>query len=399
MKKIVSALLSAALLVCLLPGCGDDETDPAAATTDYTASELAAALLDSQDAIPEMYAIAMDDAEFPSYAAVYLGETLAGRVTDGVICYPFGPLATETAVFAFADAADAESALEPMGEYIEARVSAFFGYAPEEAELAEGGRAEAMGRFAALYILSDPASAGRALERAFSENAPEPPELGGLVSPLHDAPAPDDTPADGTGIGSVDEYDHDAVLAALKVGASDGLTPKNQAVFEAVTEIFDEILTPEMTDYDRELAVNDYLVFHAEYDPGELESGPIGDPDPDNDNPYGLLVNGVGICLGYTSAFQLMMDALDIECVTVHGSAHDRQEDHAWNLVRLEGDWYAVDVTWNDPVFNDWIPDDATRLYYAHSYFNVTSEYLRSTDHYWTEDVPEAEGPKYAYKG
>lgn len=412
MKKTVSLLLLILLLTGLLPGCGEDggETDLSNAATTYTAAQLAAALLDSQDDLPEMYDIAMNDAEFASYAAIYLGEELAERVVDGVICYPFGPLATEAAVFEFAHSDDTAQALEPMGAYIEARVSAFYGYAPEEAELAEGGQAQALGSFAVLYILSGPASAKRALERAFSDDPPEPPELSDLVSPLHevDATPNDKTEVDGgrtpdeeqpPEVSADDEYDHDAVLAALRSGSSDGLTPKNLAVFEAVTEIFEEIITPDMTDYEKELAVNDYLVFHAEYDPAELESGPVGAPDPDNDNPYGLLVHGVGICLGYTTTFQLMMDALDIECVTVHGFARGWEEEHAWNLVRLEGDWYAVDVTWNDPVFTDWTPDVSTRLYYAHTYFNVTSDHLRATEHYWSEDAPEAQGSKYAYAG
>ncbi len=399
MRRTISSILILTFLLLLLPGCGGDNggADPAGAETDYNSAQLAAALLESQREPPEMYFLTADDAEFSAYAAVYLGEELASRVTDGSICYPFGPLASEVAVFAFTDSADAESAVEPMEAYIEARVSAFFGYAPEEAELAEEGRAGAYGRFAVLYILAGPAAAERALERAFSENAPEPPELAGLASPLHWEPAAPDGPASGdTEIGPDDAYDHDAVLSALKTGCADGLSPKNRAVYEAAMEVMAEIITPDMTDYERELAVNDYLVLNARYDPAELSSGPVGAPDPDNDNPYGLLVNGVGICLGYTTTFQLFMDALGIECVTVHGYAYGRSEEHAWNLVRLEGDWYAVDVTWNDPVYDGWVPADATILACAHVYFNVTSDFLRETDHEWDEDVPEATGTKYA---
>ena len=196
-----------------------------------------------------------------------------------------------------------------------------------------------------------------------------------------------------------DEYDHDKVLSALR-GTLDpaSLQPKNRAVYDAVTRVFAEILTPDMTDFDKELAVNDYLVFHAEYDPAELTAGPIGVPDPDNANPYGLLVKGLGICLGYATTFQLMMDALHIPCLTVRGFAHGTEE-HAWNLVELDGDWYAVDVTWNDPIFTGWQPDRSTRLYYARLYFNVTDDYLRQTDHQWTQPVPQANGTKYAYHG
>ncbi len=54
------------------------------------------------------------------------------------------------------------------------------------------------------------------------------------------------------------------------------------------------------------------------------------------------------VCGGYTSAFKVLCDALDIPCVFVHAE-EAFEPDHAWNYVQMEdGKWYAVDVTWND---------------------------------------------------
>ena len=85
-----------------------------------------------------------------------------------------------------------------------------------------------------------------------------------------------------------------------------------------------------------------------------------------------------------------LMELCGIERVTVQGTSHGGANDHAWNLVQLDGDWYCVDVTWDDPVASFPIPVSSPL---AHRYFNVTSEYLRQTDHQWDESgVPEAEG-------
>lgn len=59
------------------------------------------------------------------------------------------------------------------------------------------------------------------------------------------------------------------------------------------------------------------------------------------------------VCEGYSRAFMVLCRQLGIHCVLVDGPArtavNDVPEDHMWNYVRLEDQWYAVDVTWNDP--------------------------------------------------
>ena len=82
------------------------------------------------------------------------------------------------------------------------------------------------------------------------------------------------------------------------------------------------------------------------------------------------------------------MDLLGIECITVEGTAYSYTADHAWNQVKLEGEWYCVDVTWDDPTTSGTVSERS-----AHRFFNVTSEYMRDTDHQWDEtSVPEAAG-------
>ena len=70
-------------------------------------------------------------------------------------------------------------------------------------------------------------------------------------------------------------------------------------------------------------------------------------------NIYGALVNRECVCEGYARAFKYLLDELKIPCVMVIGTGTNSQgetENHAWNYVQLNGNWYAVDSTWDDPV-------------------------------------------------
>ena len=97
--------------------------------------------------------------------------------------------------------------------------------------------------------------------------------------------------------------------------------------------------------YDDIKMVHDYLVDSISYD-SSLSKENIY-------NIYGALVNRECVCEGYARAFKYLLDELDIPCVMVIGTGTNSQgetENHAWNYVQLNGTWYAVDSTWDDPV-------------------------------------------------
>lgn len=98
-------------------------------------------------------------------------------------------------------------------------------------------------------------------------------------------------------------------------------------------------------DYQNVKMVHDYLVENIEYD--EVSSG-------DNAyNLYGALIYKKCVCEGYAEAFKYIMDGLNIPCVIVSGKATNSEgktENHAWNYVQLNGNWYAIDCTWDDPI-------------------------------------------------
>ena len=97
--------------------------------------------------------------------------------------------------------------------------------------------------------------------------------------------------------------------------------------------------------YDNIKMVHDYLVENIEYDTTISQSNIY--------NVYGALVNGRAVCEGYARSFKYLMDELGIPCTLVIGTGTNSQgetENHAWNYVQLNGNWYAIDCTWDDPV-------------------------------------------------
>ena len=81
------------------------------------------------------------------------------------------------------------------------------------------------------------------------------------------------------------------------------------------------------------LNIHDYLTTHAYYD---LDLEYYG-PD--------IMVRGYGVCEGYTRAFQMLCGMAGIETKKLESNIMN----HTWNIVRIDGEWYQVDVTWDDP--------------------------------------------------
>lgn len=91
--------------------------------------------------------------------------------------------------------------------------------------------------------------------------------------------------------------------------------------------------------------VHDYLIDQLEYD-STLSKDNIY-------NIYGALINRCTVCEGYARSFKYIMDDLGIPCIIACGTAinsNGEMENHAWNYVQINGAWYAIDVTWDDPV-------------------------------------------------
>lgn len=420
-----SGLLALALCL-LLTACGAAEEPPE--TADPPAG-LMEAVCRSQEGLPELETLTPEDPAFGEYLTAYYRLSLE-EVEDGIIRCASGMSACELAVLRFSGEADLQAVETALLAYQESRAGDFTGYLPEEAALVEDGLVVLQGRWAALLLCPEPEAAREALLARFDPDAPplperpeaspeeeepdpppqeepEPPEEVPAGSPAEagTTPPPDPPsggkeppetpePPDQTVPPPSGEYDHDAVLAAVRSGDSSGLSEKSRAVLEAANAVLDQTVTGEMNDYEKELAIHDWMLDWGRYDHETLSRLPGQEAGADSGNPYGFLVGKAGICTGYAATFQLFMELLGVECVLVEGTAHAGTADHAWNLVRLDGEWYGVDVTWDDPSTKIPVSEET-----AHRYFNVTSAFLRGNDHQWTEEgVPEAEGTAWAWQ-
>lgn len=93
------------------------------------------------------------------------------------------------------------------------------------------------------------------------------------------------------------------------------------------------------SDFDKILYLHDYFVQHFSYDYAGLQAGtPIRDA-------YRFLTGGTGVCQAYALALMAAARAAGLECLPVVSEPIQ----HAWNLVKIDGAWYHIDVTWDDP--------------------------------------------------
>ena len=111
--------------------------------------------------------------------------------------------------------------------------------------------------------------------------------------------------------------------------------------------------------------LHDYLVDNVEYYQGTVDFN--ASPLPDYTNAYGGLVNGEGICQTYAELMQYLCYCVGINANQVSGTSLE-DEAHVWNVAEIEGEWYHLDVTWDDPM----LAEGQTMDYIRYDYFNRT---------------------------
>ena len=152
---------------------------------------------------------------------------------------------------------------------------------------------------------------------------------------------------------TVDEDSRVAAITLKYNELADDLTAAKKTFDLRAGEILDEAKKLD-GNFEKEKFVHDKLKELVSYSEGADLS----------QTAYSALVNKETVCAGYARAFQYLMQQLDIPCYYCTGYSG---MNHAWNIVYLYGDYYNVDVTWDDT-------DPA-----AYDYFNRTDDDLRKT--------------------
>lgn len=115
-----------------------------------------------------------------------------------------------------------------------------------------------------------------------------------------------------------------------------------------INEFIANNINDEMSAYDKIKAFHDYVINNSVYDKERATAIENGN-DTSNSSSHkanGPLIDGIGLCSGYSDAMKIYLDKLSITSYKISNT------NHIWNLVYINGGWLHLDLTWDDPVTN-----------------------------------------------
>ncbi len=175
--------------------------------------------------------------------------------------------------------------------------------------------------------------------------------------------------------------DTSKISDAYKNNDDSELSNTDKETLKMASDILTEVTNDQMSLYEKEVAIHDWMVQNIKYDSNSLVA------IPDNSNglhtPHGVLNKKKAICAGYATTFKLFMNMLGADCKIVHST----DLSHSWDLVKLEDDkWYLTDITF-----------DAGNSYISYANFNCSEQTFLQNHNWNTELYPKAEGRQYNY--
>jgi transglutaminase/protease-like cytokinesis protein 3 len=148
--------------------------------------------------------------------------------------------------------------------------------------------------------------------------------------------------------------------------SSDQLKKVNTKIKNILTDLTIE----EVSDYKKVKLIHDYVADYANYN--TVGTG---------FSAYAALIQKKAVCQGYSLAVYKMLTEAGIPCRIITGQGNGGS--HAWNIVRLNGKWYNLDVTWDDPI-------GGTKISYDY--------FLKGTKEFYKDHVPDAEFKSAGFK-
>lgn len=132
----------------------------------------------------------------------------------------------------------------------------------------------------------------------------------------------------------------------LKRRDSTGWDAEYKEVIDAAFKAVDSVIKDGMTDEEKVKAIHDYLIYNADY----VNDGNYQTAEKWAFGASGVLLHHEGVCGSYALAFYMMAEIAGVECDYVFGFVTSAPDvNHAWNRVKLNGRWYYLDATWDDP--------------------------------------------------
>lgn len=150
-------------------------------------------------------------------------------------------------------------------------------------------------------------------------------------------------------------------------------------------------IKPQMSDYEKEKAAHDYLVYTVTYDHDSLKDEAQKEKHTEIYNVLGALLRRKAVCWGIACAFKLLCDYCKVKCFVAIGKSRlvTSRGGHAWNIVNLEHESYHVDVTWDLYIKG--------QMTFVYDYFNLTDDLIH-LDHTWDDTIyPTCQSMRYNF--
>ena len=137
-------------------------------------------------------------------------------------------------------------------------------------------------------------------------------------------------------------------------------------------------------DYSRAIQAHDFLARNVIYE---------NRTDRELHTIVGPFTKKKGVCEGYAKAFKYLLDMMGIPCKLIYGFGCDpglgAEENHAWNMIQLDGNWLHVDVTFDTTIRNGQV--------LRYDYFCLTTEQILRDHRYEVGKYPDADQLGYGY--
>lgn len=154
----------------------------------------------------------------------------------------------------------------------------------------------------------------------------------------------------------------------INIGTDDKITVTIDKIYDSnkinfinnyIEQFNNSSINLSMTNYDKIKAFHDNIINNTIYD----EENSL-----DSYTAYSLITSGKSICGGYSDIMAIYLNTLNLKNYKI------TSKNHVWNLVELDGIWYHIDATWNDPVASD------GNQYLLHNFFMISTERLLELD-------------------
>lgn len=155
-------------------------------------------------------------------------------------------------------------------------------------------------------------------------------------------------------------------LGEVTITIDKSYTPDDiEIINKKIDELYNSLINENSSDTEKIKVIHDYIINNSKYDSGRSD---YSMDTYKSDIAYGPLLQGYGVCGGYSDLMQLYLEKFGLKNYRISS------ENHVWNAVYLNNTWYHLDLTWDDPV-----TDNNTNVL-QHDYFLISTNKLFSND-------------------